>query len=105
MPTTVWARHKKRYTWSAVSTFAQAHGRGDTAEEAGPYFVEGYGAGVASEQGLDLFVCYGWRDGLSAHGLATCVVAVRAKIAHGTGRSPSTYANAAQNDGRRRTSE
>ena len=24
MPTTVWARHKKRYTWLAVSTFAQA---------------------------------------------------------------------------------
>jgi predicted transcriptional regulator len=24
MPTTVRARHKKRYTWSAVSTFAQA---------------------------------------------------------------------------------
>jgi hypothetical protein len=24
MPTTVWARRKKRYTWSAVSTFAQA---------------------------------------------------------------------------------
>jgi hypothetical protein len=24
MPTTVWARHKKRYTWLAVSTFPQA---------------------------------------------------------------------------------
>ena len=25
MPTTVWARHKKRYSSSAVSTFEQAH--------------------------------------------------------------------------------